>query len=373
MLDLFRRSRDRIPVYEPFDTRIRSELTQFETRGFQHDEAPPPQPVTAKQVLAPLGPAISGVTPQTISTEGGTTVTVNGENFVDGPQLTIKFGGNTCVAITFVTKTQLTCISPTHAVGLVDVNVKNGDGRDAEPLLNKLLYQLRPHITSVSPNTGPTAGGTSVTISGSNFQPLWDSPGPVGVRFGSGPIVYATSSTDAQAIVQTPPHSAGAVQVQVINKFSLLDNLANGFTYGDAPPPPPPPPPPGVGGTLSAPGWNGDPHGMRVNTNWPFTLTSTGTGALQLRLNPLVPAPFWSILGRPDIGPANVTISPSSVIPPGGFNVAVGTPYPTIFGDTIVCNIQLVLVDPANPTVALPTYGDTRHQPYSYQVLATYP
>ena len=45
----------------------------------------------------------------------------------------------------------------------VTVGAQNGS------LTNGFTYAVIPAVTSVSPNTGPSAGGTSVTITGTNF------------------------------------------------------------------------------------------------------------------------------------------------------------------------------------------------------------
>jgi len=65
-----------------------------------------------------------------------------------------------------------------------------------------------PCVTSVSPKSGPTAGGTSVTISGMNFT------GATAVKFGTaaGTGVVVTSAT---SITATSPAGTGTVNVTV--------------------------------------------------------------------------------------------------------------------------------------------------------------
>lgn len=88
-----------------------------------------------------------------------------------------------------------------------------------------------PIILSVSPNSGPTAGGTSVAVSGSNFDPS-DS-----VSFDGIPVTVV-SGTSTVINVVTPAHTAGPVNVAVANSNGGA-TFNNGFTYV-APPPPPP-------------------------------------------------------------------------------------------------------------------------------------
>ncbi len=88
-----------------------------------------------------------------------------------------------------------------------------------------------PVILSVVPNSGPTAGGTSVAVSGSNFDPSDR------VSFDGIPATVV-SGTSTVINVVTPAHTAGPVNVAVANSNGVV-TFNNGFTY-IAPPPPPP-------------------------------------------------------------------------------------------------------------------------------------
>src|SRR5207253_10334456 len=57
--------------------------------------------------------------------------------------------------------------TPAHAAGTVSIVVTNSDAR-AGTLANNFIYYA-PTVTSVSPSSGSTAGGTSVTITGAYF------------------------------------------------------------------------------------------------------------------------------------------------------------------------------------------------------------
>jgi large repetitive protein len=80
-------------------------------------------------------------------------------------------------------------------------------------------------ITSVSPTSGPTAGGTSVSINGSNFV------SGTTVTFGgtaSGSVTF-NNSTSLTAIA--PAHIAGPVDVVVTTPTSQTATLTSGYTY----------------------------------------------------------------------------------------------------------------------------------------------
>lgn len=81
-----------------------------------------------------------------------------------------------------------------------------------------------PTIVSVAPTSGPAAGGTTVTITGTEFVK------GATISFGGTPAssVTVNSSTSIDAI--TPAHAAGAVDVRVTTKAGSV-NAAGAFTY----------------------------------------------------------------------------------------------------------------------------------------------
>lgn len=84
----------------------------------------------------------------------------------------------------------------------------------------------KPYVGSLSPNTGKTAGGTRVTINGSNFTRVsW-------VKFGTtyGKSIRVLSSRRLQ--VTAPPHAAGTVNVTIHSSYGTSAiRSADRFTY----------------------------------------------------------------------------------------------------------------------------------------------
>lgn len=80
------------------------------------------------------------------------------------------------------------------------------------------------HVDGLSTASGPTWGGTNVTISGSNFTKK------VTVMFG-GSHAKIQSVNSTAIVVMTPAGSAGAVNVLVINADGSRALLSKGFTY----------------------------------------------------------------------------------------------------------------------------------------------
>lgn len=81
-----------------------------------------------------------------------------------------------------------------------------------------------PSISGITPATGAVAGGTVVTINGSDFT------GATGVTFGGTPGTALNVVSDSQIKVTAPAHAAGSVPV-VVTTPDGNDTEASGFTY----------------------------------------------------------------------------------------------------------------------------------------------
>ncbi len=80
-------------------------------------------------------------------------------------------------------------------------------------------------VSTVTPGSGPTSGGTSVTITGSGFH-----DGST-VTFGGTAATNVVVTSDTQITATTPPHAAGLVNVAVTRLDTRTGQLANAFTY----------------------------------------------------------------------------------------------------------------------------------------------
>jgi uncharacterized protein YjiK/methionine-rich copper-binding protein CopC len=173
--------------------------------------------------VAPLpAPTVTGISPTSGTTAGGTSVTITGTNFAAG--VTVRFGTTAATNVTVVSATQITATTPTGIAGAVNVVVTNPDGQSAT-LTSGYTYVAAPAVTSVSPTSGTTAGGTSVTIAGSGFA------AGATVTFGGTAATGVTVVSATQITATTPAHAAGAVNVVVTNSGGLSGTLTNGYTY----------------------------------------------------------------------------------------------------------------------------------------------
>lgn len=87
----------------------------------------------------------------------------------------------------------------------------------------------QPRITTLSPAVGPAAGGTTVTIDGSDFR------SGATVRFGT-QAATVQSLTSTRIVARTPAHVPGVVALSVVNSDGQGVQLAQAFTYQAAAP-----------------------------------------------------------------------------------------------------------------------------------------
>jgi hypothetical protein len=121
-------------------------------------------------------PSFTAMLPDAGHTGGGTTVYITGGNF--SPQTQVLFGGVPGV-VTYKTSTVLQVATPAHALGTVDMFLRNVGSPD-EIVADAFTFVATPDpsILSFTPDNGPKAGGTLVRIFGSNLANI------ASVRFG---------------------------------------------------------------------------------------------------------------------------------------------------------------------------------------------
>jgi hypothetical protein len=182
--------------------------------GFTHSLTFGPPPVVTK--LKPTkGPA-----------SGGTTVTITGTDLSGATAVT--FGSTSASSFTVSSATAITAESPAEPAGRVDVTVTTTWGTSAISSADR--FQVAPTVTGVSPNTGSSAGGAEVTVTGVGFA--------VGTtatvfRFGSTKATSVNCASTTTCKVVAPAHEAGTVDVKAtVNRVSSTRNRpADQFKY----------------------------------------------------------------------------------------------------------------------------------------------
>ena len=230
-------------VYNPAVLSGSSWTYSIETGNFQSDQAYTvasdatdnhggSEPSTVASVLlAPAaGPAVSTIAPSAGPTAGGTKVTITGLALANATAVDFGTVQGTIVSDT---STAIVVTSPAAtAAGSVNVTVKTAGGTSAISSADQFTYVAAPAVSTVAPASGPTAGGTKVTITGLALA------NATAVDFGTvqGTIVSDTST----AIVVTSPAATAAGSVNVTVKTAegtSANSSASEFTYtADVPP-----------------------------------------------------------------------------------------------------------------------------------------
>ncbi len=172
------------------------------------------------------GPTVTALSPSTGPTSGGTSVVVTGTNFTGATA--VKFGTVAATNFTVNSATQITATSPAGTAGVIDVTVTTSGGTSAPSAADQFTYaaSATPTVTAVAPNTGPTSGGTSVVITGTNFT------GATAVKFGATAATNFTVNSATQITATSPAESAGAVDVTITTSAGTsTTSAADKFTY----------------------------------------------------------------------------------------------------------------------------------------------
>src|SRR5262249_11289363 len=146
------------------------------------------------------GPTVTNVSPSSGSTAGGTTVTVTGTNFTGATG--VFFGGVAATTFTVNSSTSISATAPPHGSGVGDITVSTPSGSSMVQTPDHFTYTAAavPAVTSISPTSGSTAGGTTVTITGSAFT------GAIGVSFGTLAASFTVNS-DTSITATSPPQA----------------------------------------------------------------------------------------------------------------------------------------------------------------------
>ncbi len=176
---------------------------------------------------APIIDAVTPISRITGPSTGGTQVTIFGSNFQKGA--TVFFGtapgGFSALNCAEDGGDTISCFTPAHPVGLVDVTVMNVDGQTSSSVgAYTFVLVTPPTFTSVAPATGPTNGGTPITITGTQFQ----NNATVTVNnLPAANVVVAPTSITAT----TPALPVGTADVTVTNPDGGSITAPDVFTY----------------------------------------------------------------------------------------------------------------------------------------------
>ncbi len=289
--------------------------------------------------LAPLPvPTTSGIDPDSGLVTGGTVVTLTGTGFVvDATSVTI--GGILVPAADVVVADDgltLTFTTPAHEVGLVDVTATTAGGTSGPQEFTYLPLPV-PTTSGIDPDSGPLAGGNTVTVTGSGFVT------GTTVIFNGVPVIPTSISDDGTTLtVVVPPGTvAGPVTVTVTN----TNGTSPGLTYTYLPPTLVVPAPGGPGQDIPVKGGGWPP-------NTPVTLTPTDTAG-----NPVGPPVTVTTDEDGNLPPATtVRVNPGT--PAGNYLVTGFDGFGNrVTTDLIITKLPALPNTGAGPVIPLAMFG----------------
>jgi hypothetical protein len=161
------------------------------------------------------------ISPNQGSTGGGTTVTITGTNLTG--TTAVHFGSKLATGLTNVSPTQVTAVSPSGS-GTVGVTVTTPGGT-SNP--TSFFYVGAPFKSGLSDASGPTAGGNTITVSGTGLSTA------TSVHFGANSAVPTVVSDSQISAVVPAGAAAGSVGVSVTTAGGTNNGLS--YTYIDDP------------------------------------------------------------------------------------------------------------------------------------------
>jgi hypothetical protein len=186
---------------------------------------PSPKTTSDQFTYIAVLPAVTSISPTSGPSTGGTTVTIRGTNLSGATQ--VLFGTVPATSFTVASSTKITAVAPAGAVGSDDVLVTTPSGTSGAVSADQFTYVLTlPSVTSISPTSGPTAGGTTVTIRGTNLS------GATNVLFGTVPATSFTVVSSTKITAVSPAGASGSVDVLVTTPSGTSGAVsADQFTY----------------------------------------------------------------------------------------------------------------------------------------------
>ncbi|WP_128142373.1 IPT/TIG domain-containing protein [Janthinobacterium lividum] len=181
----------------------------------------------ADQYTYAAAPTVTSISPTAGPATGGGTVTITGTGF--GGTTAVTFGATAATGFTVNSATQITATAPA-GTGTVDVRVTTAGGTSATSAADQYTYVAAPVVSSISPTSGPTTGGGTVIITGSNFS------GATTVTFGATAATGYTVNSATQITATAPSGVVGTVNVRVTSAGGTsATGAGNQYTYAAVP------------------------------------------------------------------------------------------------------------------------------------------
>ena len=187
-------------------------------------------------------PTVSAVSPSNGPSSGGTPITITGTGFVAGATVEIGQGTYTTGAIAatsvvVVSGTTITAVTGgATKAGTFNLFVTTTGGTSVGNAGDDFTYNyVTPTVSAVSPNHGPSSGGTPITITGTGF--IAGATVAIGQGNGTTGAIAATSVVVVNSTTITAV-TGGATKVGTFNLYvtttggTSTGNAGDDYTYG---------------------------------------------------------------------------------------------------------------------------------------------
>lgn len=164
--------------------------------------------------------ALLGATPNRASTEGGDELVVVGRGF--GVDAQVAVGGVRATVVSITANALVIVVPAGLPVGPTDVEVIT----NAQTVVGTGLFEVYApiEVLTVTPDRGPAAGGTAVTVTGAGFVP------GVEVRIADVPLTDVVVVSDTELTAVTAAGASGVHDV-VVRSPVTRGVLQGGFTF----------------------------------------------------------------------------------------------------------------------------------------------
>jgi hypothetical protein len=185
-------------------------------------------------------------------------------------------------------------------------------------------YGSVPTVSGISPSRGPAAGGTSVTVTGTNFS---ITAGATIITFGSTSSANASCSSTTSCVATAPRGSGTVDVVATVNGISSVNSISDQFTYVVPPAPYHPLTPARITDTRSG---SGQPYaGQTISQGGTLNIQVTGVGGVP---STGVTAAVLNVTVTNPTAPSYLTVSPAGASRPlaSNLNFASGETVPNL-------------------------------------------
>ncbi len=157
--------------------------------------------------FATAHPVVKAINPSQGYEAGGTSVTISGSNLQNADE--VKVGGKAVSSFTVTNGNSIVATTP-PGTGTVDITVRSPGGTSTANPADRFTYVRpgpAPTLTKLSTKKGPAAGGTVVTLTGTNLA------GAEAVHFGASAATNLEDISATTIRATTAPGTVGSAEV----------------------------------------------------------------------------------------------------------------------------------------------------------------